>query len=151
MSHRWWMVGTPTSNESLFHTFLFSLTVIIFPIQFRSIERPSIHDLLLIRTGLLSEQRCPDPVLHRHFLQLSRGDPEAFPCQPKTWSLQCCLESSSGRPLSGTSPEHPSGRCPSNLSWPLSKWRTSDSTPSSSRVIELLTLSLRERPVTLVL
>ncbi len=40
-------------------------------------------------------------------------------------------------------------RCPSHLSWPLSMWRSSGSTLSSSRVTELLTLSLRERPATL--
>ncbi|KAK3533589.1 hypothetical protein QTP70_023416, partial [Hemibagrus guttatus] len=40
-------------------------------------------------------------------------------------------------------------RCPSHLNCPLSMWRSSGSTPSSSRVTELLTLSLRERPATL--
>ncbi len=40
-------------------------------------------------------------------------------------------------------------RCPSHLSWLLSMSRSSGSTLSSSRVNELLTLSLRERPATL--
>ena len=40
-------------------------------------------------------------------------------------------------------------RCPSHLSWLLSMWRSSGSTPSSSQVTQLLTLSLRERPATL--
>ncbi|KAK3543032.1 hypothetical protein QTP70_008716 [Hemibagrus guttatus] len=40
-------------------------------------------------------------------------------------------------------------RCPSHLNCPLSMWRSSGSTPSSSRVTELLTLSLRECPATL--
>uniref|UniRef100_H2L409 NACHT LRR and PYD domain-containing protein n=1 Tax=Oryzias latipes TaxID=8090 RepID=H2L409_ORYLA len=40
-------------------------------------------------------------------------------------------------------------RCPSHLNWLLSMWRRSGSTPSSLRVTELLTLSLRERPATL--
>ena len=39
---------------------------------------------------------------------------------------------------------HP--RCPSHLSWLLLMWRSSSSTPSSSQVTELLTLSLREHP-----
>uniref|UniRef100_A0A3B4B214 CUB domain-containing protein n=1 Tax=Periophthalmus magnuspinnatus TaxID=409849 RepID=A0A3B4B214_9GOBI len=40
-------------------------------------------------------------------------------------------------------------RCPSHLNWFLSTCRSSGSTPSSSCVTELLTLSLRVRPATL--
>ncbi|XP_043092113.1 arf-GAP with GTPase, ANK repeat and PH domain-containing protein 1-like isoform X1 [Puntigrus tetrazona] len=38
---------------------------------------------------------------------------------------------------------------PSHLSWPLSMWRSSGSTPSFFRVTELLTLFLKEHPATL--
>ncbi|KAK5604661.1 hypothetical protein CRENBAI_013320, partial [Crenichthys baileyi] len=40
-------------------------------------------------------------------------------------------------------------RCPSHLNWLLPMWRSSGSTPSSSQMAELLTLSLRECPDTL--
>ncbi|TWW63633.1 hypothetical protein D4764_03G0006410 [Takifugu flavidus] len=40
-------------------------------------------------------------------------------------------------------------RCPSHLIWLLSTRRISGSTPSSSQMAELLTLSLRESPATL--
>uniref|UniRef100_A0AAZ1X3V8 G-protein coupled receptors family 1 profile domain-containing protein n=1 Tax=Oreochromis aureus TaxID=47969 RepID=A0AAZ1X3V8_OREAU len=40
-------------------------------------------------------------------------------------------------------------RCPNHLNWLLSMWRSSGSTLSPSRMAELLTLSLRERPATL--
>ncbi|KAK5613359.1 hypothetical protein CRENBAI_023223, partial [Crenichthys baileyi] len=40
-------------------------------------------------------------------------------------------------------------RCPSHLNWLLLMWRSSGSTPSSSRMAELLTLSLREGPATI--
>ncbi|KAK3549111.1 hypothetical protein QTP70_032423, partial [Hemibagrus guttatus] len=66
----------------------------------------------------------------------------------ETWSLQHVLDLSWGLfPV-----RRPGGirnRCPSHLNCPLSMWRSSSSTPSSSRVTELLTLSLRERPATL--
>ncbi|MEQ2182505.1 hypothetical protein GOODEAATRI_023077 [Goodea atripinnis] len=47
---------------------------------------------------------------------------------------------------------HPGGiwyRRPSHPNWLLSMWKSSGSTPSPSRMAELLTLSLRECPATL--
>ena len=40
-------------------------------------------------------------------------------------------------------------RCPNHLNWPASVQRSSGSTPSSSRMAELLTLSLKESSATL--
>ncbi|KAK5607192.1 Dynein heavy chain 8, axonemal [Crenichthys baileyi] len=52
--------------------------------------------------------------------------------------------------MPGTPPEEGIRyRCPSHLNWLLSMWRSSGSTPSPSRMAELLTLSLRECPATL--
>ncbi|KAK0136585.1 hypothetical protein N1851_027270 [Merluccius polli] len=90
--------------------------------------------------------------------QLFLGDPEAFPGQPRDIVSPACPGSSPGPPTSGTCPEHltreASGgiltRCPSHLIWLLSTRRSSGSTPSSSRMTELLTLSLRESPATLL-
>ncbi|KAK3557949.1 hypothetical protein QTP86_003877 [Hemibagrus guttatus] len=52
--------------------------------------------------------------------------------------------------MPGTPPQGDiQNRCPSHLNCPLSMWRSSGSTPSSFRVTEFLTLSLRERPAAL--
>ena len=61
--------------------------------------------------GQLLEQGHPDLPLHGHFLQLFQEDPKAFP--GGIWN-----------------------RCPSHLSWLLSMWSSSGSTPSSSRMTE---------------
>ncbi|KAI3367141.1 hypothetical protein L3Q82_008138 [Scortum barcoo] len=55
-----------------------------------------------------SEQRCPDFPHPRHFLQLFRGDPEAFPGQPRDIVSPACPGSSPGSPpwwdMPGTPP-----------------------------------------------
>uniref|UniRef100_A0A6Q2WUE3 C-type lectin domain-containing protein n=1 Tax=Esox lucius TaxID=8010 RepID=A0A6Q2WUE3_ESOLU len=53
-----------------------------------------------------SKQRCPDIPLPRHFLQLFRGDTEAFPGQPGDIVPPACPRSSPGSPPGGTGPEH---------------------------------------------
>ncbi|KAI3375709.1 hypothetical protein L3Q82_004020 [Scortum barcoo] len=53
-----------------------------------------------------SEQRCPDFPHPRHFLQLFRGDPEAFPGQPRDIVSPACPGSSPGPPPGGTCLEH---------------------------------------------
>ena len=107
--------------------------------------------------GQLSEQGHPHLPLPGHFLHLFQEVPKAFPGQPSDIVAPACPGSSSGSTPAGHArhtsrgrrPEGNQYRCPSHLSWLLSMWRSSDSTPSSSRVTELLTLSLRERPATL--
>ncbi|KAK3541733.1 hypothetical protein QTP86_002115 [Hemibagrus guttatus] len=87
----------------------------------------------------------------------SGGIPRRSQASRETWSLQGVLGLPRGLFPVGharnTSPgRRPGGirnRCPSHPNCPLSMWRSSGSTPSSSRVTELLTLSLRERPATL--
>ncbi|KAI3352066.1 hypothetical protein L3Q82_020881 [Scortum barcoo] len=53
-----------------------------------------------------SEQRCPDFPHPRHFLQLFRGDPEAFPGQPRDIVSPACPGSSPRPPPGGTCLEH---------------------------------------------
>ncbi|KAI3351285.1 hypothetical protein L3Q82_005619 [Scortum barcoo] len=53
-----------------------------------------------------SEQRCPDFPHPRHFLQLFRGDPEAFPGQPRDIVSPACPWSSPRPPSGGTCLEH---------------------------------------------
>ncbi len=70
-----------------------------------------------------------------------------------TW-IWACPRASSQLDVPGTSLErHPEGiltRCLNDLNWLLSTQRSSGSSPSSSRMTELLTLSLREMPATLL-
>ena len=70
-----------------------------------------------------------------------------------TYSLQCVLSLPRGLLLVWHARNTSQGgiryRCLSHLSWLLSKCRSGGSTLSSSRVKELLTLSLRERCTTL--
>ncbi|MED6262006.1 hypothetical protein ATANTOWER_013228 [Ataeniobius toweri] len=67
-----------------------------------------------------------------------------------SWAVPCA---SSRWDMPGTPPEEgiqeAYGICPSHLNWLLSMWRSSGSTPSSSRMSKLLTLSLGECPATL--
>ena len=118
---------------------------------------PSIHHLPLVRGPCCrgsSFNRNPDVPVPGHFLQLFRGDPKAFPGQPRDIVSTTCPGSSPGSPPSGTCPEHFTReasrghltRCPSHLIWLLSMRRSSGSTPSPSRMTELFTLSLRESP-----
>ncbi|MEQ2299957.1 hypothetical protein AMECASPLE_020411 [Ameca splendens] len=85
----------------------------------------------------------------------SSEEPKVFPGQPRDIVPPACPGTSPGPPPSGTFLEHlprePSRRhrCPSHLDWLLLMWRSSGSTPSSSRIAEVLTLSLRERLATL--
>ncbi|KAI3372540.1 hypothetical protein L3Q82_023022, partial [Scortum barcoo] len=74
---------------------------------------PSIHPSIFIRLvrdrvawRQQSEQRCPDFPHPRHFLQLFRGDPEAFPGQPRDIVSPACPGSSPGPPPDGTRLEH---------------------------------------------
>uniref|UniRef100_A0A672YAI4 Calcium channel, voltage-dependent, T type, alpha 1H subunit a n=1 Tax=Sphaeramia orbicularis TaxID=375764 RepID=A0A672YAI4_9TELE len=53
-----------------------------------------------------SKQGCPDFPLPRHLLQLFRGDPEAFPGQPRDIVSPTCPGSSPRSPPGGTCPEH---------------------------------------------
>ncbi len=72
----------------------------------------SIHPSIFFRLsgagsrGQQSKQRCPDFPLHRHFLQLFRGDTEAFRGQPGDIVSPACPRSSPGPPPGGTRPEH---------------------------------------------
>ncbi|KAI3365133.1 hypothetical protein L3Q82_010117, partial [Scortum barcoo] len=72
---------------------------------------PSIHPSSSALSGTgsrrqQSEQRCPDFPHPRHFLQLFRGDPEAFPGQPRDIVSPACPGSSPGPPPGGTCLEH---------------------------------------------
>ncbi|KAK3530867.1 hypothetical protein QTP70_003638 [Hemibagrus guttatus] len=53
-----------------------------------------------------SKQECPDFPLPRHFLQLFRRDPEAFPGQPRDIVSPACPESSPGSLPGVACPEH---------------------------------------------
>ncbi len=76
----------------------------------------SIHSSIFFRLsgagsrGQQSKQRCPDFPLPRHFLQLFRGDTEAFPGQPGDIVSPACPRSSPGPPPGGTRPEHLPGK-----------------------------------------
>ena len=103
-------------------------------------------------------QTSPQP---GYFLQLFWEDPKVFPGQLGDIVAPAFPGSSPGSPPSGTCQEHLPRQAsrghpkqmpePSSLNWLLSMWRRSGSTPSSSRMTELLTLSLRERPATLLI
>ncbi|KAK3509598.1 hypothetical protein QTP70_006792 [Hemibagrus guttatus] len=56
--------------------------------------------------GQQSKQGCPDFPLPRHFLQLFRRDPEAFPGQPRGIVSPACPGSSPGSLPGGACPEH---------------------------------------------
>ncbi|KAK3528665.1 hypothetical protein QTP70_007204 [Hemibagrus guttatus] len=56
--------------------------------------------------GQQSKQRCPDFPFPRHFLQLFRRDPKAFPGQPRDIVSPVCPWSSPGSLPSGACPEH---------------------------------------------
>ncbi|KAI3361490.1 hypothetical protein L3Q82_013637 [Scortum barcoo] len=96
-----------------------------------------------------SEQRCPDFPHPRHFLQLFRGDPEAFPGQLRDIVSPACPGSSPGPPPGGTCLEHLPREAsrghpkqmpkPPQLT-PLDVWKEQRLySQSSSRVTELLT------------
>ena len=72
---------------------------------------PSIHPSYAASPGVGSqgqqlEQRNPDVPVPGHFLQLFRGDPEAFPGQLREIVSPTCPGSSPGSPPSGTYLEH---------------------------------------------
>ncbi|KAL7876885.1 hypothetical protein SRHO_G00035280 [Serrasalmus rhombeus] len=102
--------------------------------------------------GQQPKQRGPGLPLPRHLLQLFQRDTEAFPRQLRDIIPPACPGSSPGSPPHRTCLEHlpieaSRGRltkCPNHLNWLLSTWRSSGSTPSLSRIADLLTLSLRE-------
>ncbi|CAM4549908.1 unnamed protein product [Leuciscus chuanchicus] len=77
---------------------------------------PSIHPSIFFRLsgagsrGQQSKQGCPDFPLPRHFLQLFRGDTEAFPGQPGDIVPPACPRSSPGSPPGGTCLEHLPGK-----------------------------------------
>uniref|UniRef100_A0A3B3ZPB0 GABA(C) receptor n=1 Tax=Periophthalmus magnuspinnatus TaxID=409849 RepID=A0A3B3ZPB0_9GOBI len=87
----------------------------------------------------------------------SGGTPRRSQPSRETWSLQRVLGLPRGLLLVGHAQNtslgrRPGGilsRCPSHLNWFLSTCRSSGSTPSSSHVTELLTLSLRVCPASL--
>ncbi|KAK3512968.1 hypothetical protein QTP70_033400 [Hemibagrus guttatus] len=56
--------------------------------------------------GQQSKQGCPDLPLPKHFLQLFRRDPEAFPGQPRDIVSPACPGSSPGPLPGGACPEH---------------------------------------------
>ncbi|KAK3562082.1 hypothetical protein QTP86_027175 [Hemibagrus guttatus] len=56
--------------------------------------------------GQKSKQGCPDFPIPRHFLQLFRRDPEAFPGQPRDIVSPACPGSSPGSLPGGACPEH---------------------------------------------
>ncbi len=70
-------------------------------------RKESIHPSIFFRLsgagsrGQQSKQRCPDFPLPRHFLQLFRGDIEAFPGQPGDIVSPACPRSSPGPPPGG--------------------------------------------------
>ncbi|XDV34781.1 hypothetical protein PO909_004908 [Leuciscus waleckii] len=72
----------------------------------------SIHPSIFFRLsgagswGQQSKQECPDFPLPKHFLQLFRGDTEAFPGQPGDIVPPACPRSSPGSPPGGTCLEH---------------------------------------------
>ena len=78
------------------------------------VSYPSIHPSIFFRLsgigsrGQLSEQGHPDFPLPRHFLQLLREDPKAFPGQPSDIDIvtPACPGSSSGSPPGGACQEH---------------------------------------------
>ncbi len=76
----------------------------------------SIHPSIFFRLsgagsrGQQSKQRCPDFPLPSHFLQLFRGDTEAFPGQPGDIVSPACPRSSPGPPPGGTRPKHLPGK-----------------------------------------
>ncbi|TWW77574.1 hypothetical protein D4764_12G0009640 [Takifugu flavidus] len=127
------------------------------------------HAFVIIHPSILSrlsgvgsrwqqpKKRSPDFPLPSYFFQLIRRDPQAFPDQSRDIVSPTCPGSSRGLLPEGhalnTAPgRRPGGiltRYPSHLIWLLSTRRSSGSTPSSSRMAELLTLSLRESPATL--
>ncbi|TWW73879.1 hypothetical protein D4764_15G0012750 [Takifugu flavidus] len=119
---------------------------------------PSIHPSILYRlsgVGLRGQQpkkRSPDFPLPSYLFQLIRRDPQAFPGQSRDIVCPACPGLPGGLLPEGhalnTSPgRRPGGiltRCPSHPIWLLSTWRSSGSTPSSSRMAELLPLSKGE-------
>ena len=118
------------------------------------IFRYSIHPSIFYRLsgvrsrGQQPKQGSPDFPFPSYFIQLFLGDPEAFPGQPSVSWVFPGVSYQWDVPWT----PHQGGiltRCPSHLIWLLSMRRSSGSTPSSSRMTELLTLSLRESPATL--
>lgn len=79
---------------------------------------------------------------------LSSRTPKSIAGQPRCRVPPVFLGSSSGPPPGGTSPKQEAitNRFPSNISWLLSVRRSSSSTPHSSWMTELLTLSRRGAP-----
>ncbi|KAK3572156.1 hypothetical protein QTP86_022232 [Hemibagrus guttatus] len=71
-----------------------------------------VHSFIVFRLsgagswGQQSKQGCPDFPLPRHFLQLFRRDPEAFPGQPRDIVSPACPGSSPGPLPGGACPEH---------------------------------------------
>ena len=114
----------------------------------------------LSRVGWWGQQHKPgSPDFPRsYFAQLFQGDPEAFPGQPRDIIPPACPESSWGLRLEGRVLRTLPGRHPGDiLFWGLSNFiwlfwtqRSNSSTPGSSQMTELLTLSLRESPANLL-
>ncbi|MEQ2303907.1 hypothetical protein AMECASPLE_021542 [Ameca splendens] len=107
--------------------------------------------------GQQPKQRDPDFLLPNHLGHLVRGNPKAFPSQPRNIVPPACPGSSSGPPPSETCPEYLTGetsrRHPNQMPEPPQlaplDVRSSGSPLSPSRMTELLILSLRESPDTL--
>ena len=119
---------------------------------------PSIHHLPLVRGsgrgGSSFNRETQASLSPATSSSSSGGTPRHSQASRETYSLQHVLGLPRdllpvGHARNTSSGRHPGGiliRCPSLLIWLLSMWRSSGSTPSPSRMTELLTLSLRESP-----
>ena len=146
---------TSTENQSHFNSASLLSSKFIHCTKYNNVY-PSIHLSIFHRLfgvrsrGQQPERGSPDFPLSSHFIRLFWGDPEAFSGQPRDTVLQYILGLPGGllpvgRALNASPWRRLGGiltRCPNHLTWHLSARRSS----SSSRMAELLTLSLRESP-----